>query len=271
MLFHDATYRGIVKGSNIEPFTPKNLLNCQTAVAFIFNTGFLTHQVLLMQKVVDRSLGVISLRNLHKSIQKNRHAITREIYVSGFGCPYEWETALTHSQAECAPEFPISNHAAFGSAMRSSELHKRFDAMSGKEPHQRRREDFISTEYLDSIDNLFKIDALNSLQSLRNNYVAHASEQIALSGAIKPTLSFDDIDTIHQQILLIESILVDQLLSYGVARDVMPHAPLTLMKGLDQPFMSKESATLAEQEFRKTSAEKRSWGAKARVKAQSIL
>jgi hypothetical protein len=94
MLFNDLTYRSIVV-ARAAALPEVNVSAQASTLAYLLDTGYVTTQTLAVLKLLDDRRDVISVMRLLKDVQKNRSAITREIYVSSFGFPYDpqsWQT-----------------------------------------------------------------------------------------------------------------------------------------------------------------------------------
>src|SRR5258708_7587896 len=88
MLFNDLTYRSVVSARNtISPEIEVAARTC--TLTFLLDSGYVTTQVLAVLRLLDDRRDVISVTRLLKDVQKHRSAITREIYVSSFGLPYD--------------------------------------------------------------------------------------------------------------------------------------------------------------------------------------
>src|SRR5271163_1931904 len=91
MIFNDLTYRaGVSVRSSIPNEVPISARS--PTLAYLIDRGYFFSQVLAIQKLLDDGSDVISVRRFLKDIRRNRAVITREVYVSGDGLPYDFNS-----------------------------------------------------------------------------------------------------------------------------------------------------------------------------------
>ena len=182
----------------------------------------------------DRS-DVISVRRLLKDVKSNRKVLTREVYVAGFGDPYD----PTPQAATLSPSSGSENDNGLqpAGAMRwasSHEAHKSFDRLSGIDPRARTRHDLIRPLIFERIEGWLSIVEIDQLKTLRDNFFAHAGD--ALKHGRLQTMQpvrFDALDKAQAAIIRAERAIIDCLLNYRVARNVIPYPPLGMFSGLN--------------------------------------
>ena len=147
-------------------------------VAGLLDRGFFTGQVLGISRLTDASdpkhpkRGVVSLRRLVDEIVSNKSILTREIFVSHDGLPYDWESvsrseiaALPRAdQGQAATWLPMDGPTAWSSA---HSRHKQFDLLANTMGNTRFREDLIGEDLL--IPAALCVDANVSRSSLGLN------------------------------------------------------------------------------------------------------
>lgn len=88
MLFMDLAYRSITQprqtGAQDSDLAIRNGL-----LAHLVDQGYVASQVFAIRRLLDKRDDVISLRRLLNDIQNSRDLITREVYVSYNGAPYD--------------------------------------------------------------------------------------------------------------------------------------------------------------------------------------
>jgi hypothetical protein len=143
MLFNDLTYRSVVSARNT--ISPEIEVAARTStLTFLLDSGYVATQVLAVLRLLDDRRDVISVTRLLKDVQKHRSVITREIYVSSFGFPYDplgWQKdgrEVSGAVGVFGLEAPELSYW-----LQSHYLHETFDRLSGKRPEERSRNDTI--------------------------------------------------------------------------------------------------------------------------------
>lgn len=240
MMFHDLTYRSVtsVRGSVAGT---DHISARSSTLAYIIDTGYLANQVLAIGKLVDRRKDVVSIMRLVTDIQKHRGSITREVYVSGFGDPYDWEAYRAGHEDDL--EVQLWGLEAPGRArwLHSYDAHRRFDLLSGVSPDRRSRDDLIRPEIFNRIIGWLSSPEIDELKSLRNNFLAHASDALQ-KGEKNPVKSihFGQVDEAQKAIIRSERAITDCLVYMSVAREVIGIPPLGMFSGLDHPYSTPE-------------------------------
>jgi hypothetical protein len=259
MLFQDLTYRSVthVRGSVA---ATDNISARSSTLAYIIDTGYLANQVLAIGKLVDRRRDVVSMMRLVTDIQKHRTSITREVYVSGFGDPYDWEAYRAGHDGDI--EVQLWGLHAPGRArwLYSYDAHRRFDLLSGATPENRSRDDLIRSEIFNRIIGWLSIPAIDELKSLRNNFLAHASDAL-LRGEKNPVKSmrFGQLDEAQRAIIRSERAITDCLVYMSVARDVIGIPPLGIFSGLDYPYSTPEGQEQMHKRWTELKEEREGW------------
>lgn len=240
MMLHDLTYRCITS-IRASQSSEAQISATSSTLAYIMDSGYLANQVLAILKLVESRSDVVSVLRLIKDIQSNRKTITREIYVAGFGAPYD-PMAWREQHDESEPMAQMWGLQAPGSSrwLQSYHAHERFDVLSGISPERRSREDLIRPLIFRRIIEWLSIPAIKELKSLRDNFLAHAGD--ALQRGERNTVQsvrFDQLDKAQEAIIWAERAIADCLLSLGIAREVIGIQPLGIFSGLDAPYSTK--------------------------------
>jgi hypothetical protein len=146
MVSNDLAVRTIACAAENDPKSPlHNPLVAQTIIE-----GHQNAQILGVRRLMDDRGDVVSLRRLMREIKDNLKVLTREIYVSGDGLPYDLDQAAAAAHASIAPGGPRPPGAAFaplrspmGGYLFAKQAHSRFDRLSRIPPNRRKRTDRI--------------------------------------------------------------------------------------------------------------------------------
>jgi hypothetical protein len=223
MIFNDLTYRASVSvresvagGSAISAHSP--------TLAYLIDRGYVLSQVLAIQKLLDKGSGVISVRRLLQDVEKHRDVITREVYVSGDGHPYDCDSW---------PEiYGFGDVRLFFSKLR----HETFDVLSDKEASQRSREDTIRPSVFKTLNGWIDVPSADEIELIRNNFIAHSADAFKRGAYQFAGVKFSQIDELQRAIIRVERALTDYILAIGIGRNVVPVKPLGIFSGLDLPY-----------------------------------
>ena len=260
MMFHDLTYRSItsVRGS-ISPDT--KLAARSNTLAYLIDTGYLANQILAVAKLVDEGSEVISVRRLLKDIKKKREVLTREIYVAGFGDPYNPEV-WRENVNQTDPSVRIWGLQAPGLSrwIYSYDAHKRFDQLAGVAPAERTRNDLIRPIIFDRIDSWLSIAEIKRLKTVRDNFFAHAGDALKHG---RPTtmqsVRFDELDRAQEAIIRAERAITDGLLNYRIARNVIGMPPLGIFSDLDAPYSTNDAENAMRARWDQLETQREGW------------
>ncbi len=240
MLFHDLTYRSITSVRASLPSEVQISARSST-LAYLIDSGYLTNQALAISKLTDNNRGVVSLLKLVENIKGKRKFITREVYVAGFGDPYdpaEWRKE--HDESDLMIQMWGLHDPKLLRWLVSHDAHERFDALSGISSERRSRDDLIRPEVFERIIGWLSIPEIKELKSLRDNFLAHAGDALRRGERnIMPGVRFDQLDKAQKAIIRAERAITDCLLSIGVAREVVPMPQLGIFSRLDIPYSTK--------------------------------
>jgi hypothetical protein len=92
MLLQDLTFQALAAAADADPESALHSPIIRRGLTL----GYAATQGLAVRRLVDLRKGVISLRRLNAEIKSSRELLTREIFVAGFGVPYDPE--LAHEQ-----------------------------------------------------------------------------------------------------------------------------------------------------------------------------
>lgn len=160
------------------------------SVLRLLDAGFVTTQATAIRRLTDKpsddpKKGVLSLRRLIKDIEEHRETITREVYVSYDGLPYDpdgprqaWiEKQIKDGTISCASWLPTTGPEAWGAA---EIVHKNFDRLAGVTPDVRTREDLILPKWFEYVESRLK--DCDSVRKFVDKFVAHAADPVSRHG-----------------------------------------------------------------------------------------
>lgn len=257
MIWNDLTYRTVMSTRSEKE---AELASQNQTLSYLLDNGFVASQVLAICRLVDRDSQVISLFRLLKNIQKHRRKITREAYVSGTGYPYEpsdWPD-------ETNPNDPMTGMWGLETPglrnwLMAEELHKSFDRLTGTAPDRRQRKDIIPDKLFKTIEHWLTSAAIDKINDLRNNFLAHAADSQKRKGVIRQGVTFQQLDEAQKIIVRIERVLTDELLSIRIARDAVPIPPLNMYKNLDSPFSTAGGIKKMRERWEQLAKERNTW------------
>ena len=260
MMFHDLTYRSITS-IRASLSSEAQISARSSTLAYITDSGYLANQVLAVSKLVDSGSDVVSVLRLVKDIQGNRKSITREVYVAGFGAPYDPMT-WREKHDENDPMVQIWGLQAPGLSrwLQSHYAHERFDVLSGSSAERRSREEVIQPAIFQRIIEWLSIPEIKELKSLRDNFLAHAGDALKQGDrrAVQ-SVRFNQLDKAQEAIIRAERAITDCLLSLGIARDVVGFPPLGIFSGLDIPYSTKAGQDKMHARWDELKAERETW------------
>jgi hypothetical protein len=159
MVVNDITFRTIAYAADHD----KESALHNNLVRQAFTQGYLATQGLTIRRLTEQSRDVISLPRLLRDVKNNLRMITREVYVSGTGLPYE---------SDFRP-------------------HVRFDQLAGTRSDRRQRQDRIPARVIGTIESWLDIDEIGEVVDWSHKFLAHAADfqrnRVDLS-AISPTM-----------------------------------------------------------------------------------
>lgn len=169
---------------------PSEGVGFNDAVLRLFDAGFITTQATAIRRLTDRqprdpTKGVISLRRLVADIKDYRPSITRELYVSYDGLPYDFASVhdtwidkkIVAGTLNGSEFLPTVGPAAWGT---SEMVHENFDKLSKCRPDTRSRHDLIAPEWFDWLDS--RLDVCDDIRKYTDKFVAHAAEPDSRGG-----------------------------------------------------------------------------------------
>lgn len=232
---------------------PSEGVGFNSSVLRLFDTGFMTAQVIAIRRLSDQqprdpSRGVISLRRLINEIRSNRELMTREVYVSYDGLPYD---------PSAAQEAWLRTHVDMGDAgvtwldpsgptawAPSDVMNKNFDRLSGKNPNERSRGDLVQSEIFDKLD--VKLDTCNDVRRFTDKFIAHAAEPASREGLTDEQVgvTLERILQCHKALYQVAAFINGPLLSEG-SMEPIPVPQFNHLENLDKAWIPPDGARRA--------------------------
>jgi hypothetical protein len=235
MIFNDITYRAIL---SVRESAAETAISARSpTLAYLTDRGYFLSQVLAIQKLRDKGSHVISVRRLLKDVEAHRDVITREVYVSGDGHPYDY-----NSCAEVLPHGDLGfqiyglGHPRLVAYAVSKGLHETFDVLSGKQANQRSRQDTVRPSVFKTLNDWIDVPSADEVEHIRNHFIAHSADTFKRGAYQLAGVKFWQIDELQRAIIRIERALTDCILSIRIGRDVVPLKPLGIFSVLDLPY-----------------------------------
>jgi len=258
MIFLDLAYR-ILAGPRATNETSGTATQ-NGFLAHFMDQGYVATQILAIRRLLDKRGDVISIRRLLNDISENKNLVTREIYVSYNGLPYDpnsWQS----SHQEDDPMIMMWGIEAPGlnNYLASNERHKVFDRLSGVPAGVRKRSDQISDKIFEKLTQWLDTSPAETLITLSHKFFAHAADKASLDSLQYSGVSLNDIAAAQKAIVRVERAITDEILFVGIARGVVPSPVLGFYKGLDSPFASSASTEKMYSHWQELAGERNSW------------
>ncbi len=239
MLFMDLAYRSITQPRQIGE-QDASLAIRNGLLAHLLDQGYVASQVFAIRKLLDKRPDVISLRRLLNDIHNNRGLITREIYVSHNGGPYNPDS---WKQLPQQVEYQIFGIHAPGLShhLASKHRHETFDLLAGVKSSFRQRGDLIRDEIFQTLDSWLDNSTAAHFITLSHKFFAHAADMKSLGSLNYSGIKLDDVASTQRAIIRVERAITDEILFVAEAREVVPMPPLGLFQKLQFPYSPVES------------------------------
>lgn len=259
MIFNDLAYRAILSARTSSAAEANTSVSNPT-LAYLIDRGYFLSQVLSIQKLLDRGSDVISVRRLLKDVEAHRDVITREVYVSGDGHPYDynnWTVALP--EGDLGLQIFGFGHPRLVAYAVSKGLHETFDILSGKEANQRSRQDTIRPSVFKTLNGWIDLASADEIEHIRNNFIAHSADAFKRGAYQFAGMKFSQFDELQRAIIRVERALTDCILSIRIGRNVVPIRPLGIFSRLDLPYAQAGSEDTMHQRWDELEEDRNAW------------
>jgi hypothetical protein len=234
MFWADAVFRLV---NETRRSANKNLSAYSGLLAELLDSGYVAGQAIAIRRLSDSGGDVISLRRVNREFEKHRLLITREVYVSHDGDPYDYERAEQEQLAEMLSKPP--GEATFGK--RGPELarraHAEFDRLAKVDPANRSRNDLIDESVFQRISNSIDDSGAKAIVKSANKYLFHAADVGSRKNvpSLEPTLA--QLSDVHVKLSRVGNCLSGQILGEGPCALGVATAQFDVLTLLDRPFI----------------------------------
>lgn len=257
MLFMDLAYRAITQPRHAGQEDAKLAMQ-NGLLAHLLDQGYVASQVFAIRRLMDKRPDVISLRRLLNDIQSSRNLITREIYVSYNGAPYDpdsWQQLPHHIE-----------HTIFGihapglnQYLASKHRHATFDLLAGVDVSNRDRGDLIREEIFHTLNGWLDNSPAAHFITLSHKFFAHAADMQSLGTLQYAGIKLDDVAAAQRAIVRVERAIATEILFLGDAGDVVPMPPLGLFQRLQFPYCQDYSIAEMDKMWDTLTKERNQW------------
>lgn len=229
---------------------PSSCLN--DMLARFIDQGYVATQVLSIRKLTESQWNnpnkkIISLRHLIDDIKSHKSLITREIYISHDGLPYNPEAArqchYDHVLANAeggvwCGGLPTSGPDAFDT---TEMMHGAFDKLSGKSASGRHRDDVITPDVFERLDGALQESGWKDIVEFGNKFVAHAADEYSRSLLHngQQGITLNKLSQCHSMICRVTSAIYEKILWQG-GHGLFPTPQFNQFEQLDAPYIDTE-------------------------------
>jgi len=181
----------------------------------------------------DPARGVVSLPTVLKLVRDQRDSLTRELFVTYDGTPYDSEPGKAAARAAISPGVRWVAREPWEDA---EDRHALFDRLSRKAPDKRRPDDIVHRAVLTACETRLRVPAIRKFRKLRNKVVSHAASAESRGDLGAFGLSMAAVDEAHRAV-----IEVTETLSAVALGEILVGGPVAIpqydvLKDLEHPF-----------------------------------
>jgi len=224
--------------------------------------GYLGFQYLAIRRLTDATSkndeeklrGTVSIHRLLFDMAAHSEYITREIFVSFDGLPYEYEEILAQNEEEWLDKI-IQEGSAWSeepAAARAAQRHEMFDQLSGVPRESRKRKDLINKDFWKDCKKALNKPELTSIKYFTNKFLAHAADEASI-GTLRDQDKMWSIEKIHEaQKILRKSITQLSMYFFDIELLITPvYGKDELTFNFSKPFIPEEIETEVHQELQR--------------------
>ena len=159
MVWHWGVFEVSHEARRLQEKSPSNLVGFNGPVCELFDRGFAALQLLAIRRLLDNGKHAISLRKVFDTVQANKRLITRDVYVSFDGTPYDPTPIRERHDRWLVDQVRAGDGFYFGSspdwalpASISERRHNQFDILCGVSPESRAPTDQLLQPYLSRLE-----------------------------------------------------------------------------------------------------------------------
>jgi hypothetical protein len=246
MLHNDAVFRAVRESQRLATEGRYRSASRNDDLISFITDSYFAAQTLAIRRLMDPEESkperqVISLRRLLDDIKRNRELITREIYVSHDGLPYD-PNPVKERFLESMPgrstsgELPTIGPKAWRQAERA---HSCFDKLSGVPPADRSRHDSIREAVFNTLDSVLKHSGWCHFVERSNKFVAHAADRYSRNSArFNVGFTLNEITNCHKALYQVANYIDSRLLWHATTYPPLDPS-LNPFDQLDAPWLMK--------------------------------
>jgi hypothetical protein len=257
MLFMDLAYRSITQPRQAGE-QDANLAIRNGLLAHLLDQGYVASQVFAIRRLLDKRPDVISLRRLLKNIHNCRNLITREIYVSYNGAPYDPDSWQQLPQ-EIERKIWGIDAPGLSQYFASKYRHETFDQLAAVDASNRQRGDLIREEVFQTLNSWLDNSPAAHFITLSHKFFAHAADIKSLGSLKYSGIKLADVAAAQRAIIRVERAITDEILFVAEAREVVPMPPLGLFQKLQFPYCLADSITEMDKMWDGLTKERNQW------------
>jgi len=244
MLWAELLWRTLNEARNLHADEPKPETGFNGYVCAFLDSGYVAMQASAIRRLVDDDPNTYSLLSLVNSIEKNAHLISREIFISHDGLPYDPEPVKRRHLDEIAEIIQRTGKPYFGSrdphgprAWTTSERgHTIFDRLSNTSADKRSRRDTLSPRIFERLKS--KLTTCRSIVRFATKFLAHADSR-AMAENLKKSdtaLSLKRVLTTQRVIYQVAN-FIDSTLLWNASHHVPPVLQGNILANLDKKMV----------------------------------
>lgn len=263
MLWNDAVYRMFNDAKGIAANHPSAAVGFNSPVSRFMDQGYVATQLLAIRRLVEKNErdDAISLRRLLRDMKANCDLLTREIYVSHDGLPYdpapgkaEFFREIVDGKRETCGRMETKGPKAWAASQRA---HRSFDKLSGATVKPKRN-DRIDSKILDKLSS--QLGACSGMTTIASAFIAHAADA-SRRNQITPaerSVTLEKISLAQKAICRVASYVYGPILYIG-GSSLLPTPQYNFMESLDKPWITSENIPLLRQCWEKHRKKVESW------------
>jgi len=236
MLWNYAAFRTANEARRIAQMSGKPSAAQNGLVGQLLDDGFVATQALAIRRLQepaskDDAKQIISLKRLLQDVAAHRAIVTREAYVCFDGAPYDPTVKRTYDTGV--------GWRALDKYDLSSDAHRTFDVLSGKNAANRDRTDLIAPAYMGNLFRRFEDPAVREVSDFATKFIAHSADEASRATSSIGGLSFAKLDACHKAVYEVAFKITAYIVNDG-DHGAFPMSQGDIAFNLEHPWASEE-------------------------------